>query len=221
MAPPLGEARGGKSYFYLTDGAGAVVGVTDSAGSLVAQYHYDPQGFITSSSGTFDATYRLLFGTYNPQSDLYYLNCPSDNCSSQSYYYDPETSQWFRSVGYDWDMALRAEIAAAWADPPIWRCEVRAAGRISRGIRVAYLPGRATVQCSTFMTRIQIFIKAQHCQPYPIFGNWGRTLDETGPQWASVMSMLWMPIPKFSALIPSSKGASFIGGPIGNGSGRW
>jgi YD repeat-containing protein len=40
------------TYYYLTDGNGSVVGLTDASGSLVNQYSYDPQGNTTSQSGT-------------------------------------------------------------------------------------------------------------------------------------------------------------------------
>ena len=49
-------------HFYLLDGLGSVVGLTNSLGDLVATYSYEPFGKLKSSTGTVANPYRWLGG---------------------------------------------------------------------------------------------------------------------------------------------------------------
>jgi len=46
------ERTSAGNYYYLFDGLGSVVGLTDSGGNLVATYRYDPFGKTVASTGT-------------------------------------------------------------------------------------------------------------------------------------------------------------------------
>jgi YD repeat-containing protein len=48
----LSETLSGSTYYYLSDGAGNVAGITGSSGTLINSYSYDPQGNITSQAGS-------------------------------------------------------------------------------------------------------------------------------------------------------------------------
>jgi RHS repeat-associated protein len=50
---PVGErAPGGSKYYYLFDGLGSVIAMTNSSGAIANTYKYDPYGAIVSSSET-------------------------------------------------------------------------------------------------------------------------------------------------------------------------
>jgi RHS repeat-associated protein len=48
------------SYYYLLDGLGSVAALTDSSGTVVASYSYEPFGTLKSSTGTLSNPYRWL-----------------------------------------------------------------------------------------------------------------------------------------------------------------
>ncbi len=69
------------------DGSGHVVGLTDSAGTLVAQYTYGPFGELISASGPMADANPIRYATkyYDKETGLYYFG---------RRYYDPATGQW-------------------------------------------------------------------------------------------------------------------------------
>ncbi|MCA1843039.1 MAG: hypothetical protein LC792_07570, partial [Actinobacteria bacterium] len=48
----VGTRTGGNNYYYLFDGLGSVVALTDSAGNVANRYSYDPYGNTVSASGS-------------------------------------------------------------------------------------------------------------------------------------------------------------------------
>ena len=58
----LRRTPGSGDHFYLLDGLGSVVGLTNSLGELVATYSYEPFGKLKSSTGTIANPYRWLGG---------------------------------------------------------------------------------------------------------------------------------------------------------------
>ena len=81
---PLGFLLNGTQYFYITNQMGDVIAITDSTGSVIANYSYDEWGNITDISGDTDIAninplrYRGYY--YDNETGYYYL---------QSRYYDP------------------------------------------------------------------------------------------------------------------------------------
>jgi len=79
---PLGFTYNGTQYFYLTNQMGDVVGITDSAGTIVGQYRYDEWGNVSKKTNSDimninPIRYRGYY--YDTETDYYYL---------QSRYYD-------------------------------------------------------------------------------------------------------------------------------------
>jgi RHS repeat-associated protein len=77
----------GKKYYYLFDGLGSIVGMTDSTGSDVNRYVYDPYGNIISQqeqSGFFNL-FKFADGQYRSSTGLYKFG---------ERYYDPTLGRW-------------------------------------------------------------------------------------------------------------------------------
>jgi RHS repeat-associated protein len=72
---------GGKTYFYLTDAIGSVIGLADENGDKVDTYAYSPRGvrILAQSSEPVAQPYRFA-GNYQDPTGLYHL---------QARYYDP------------------------------------------------------------------------------------------------------------------------------------
>jgi hypothetical protein len=77
----LSETIGTSTYYYLSDGAGNVAGLTGPSASLANSYSYDPQGNFTTKSETVSNPFTYQGGMYDSSSGLYYMG--------QSGYYDP------------------------------------------------------------------------------------------------------------------------------------
>jgi len=90
-------------YYPLYDGSGHVVGLTDSAGTLVAQYTYGPFGELISASGPMADANPIRYATkyYDKETGLYYFG---------RRYYDPATGQWLNRepLGEDESLNLYA-----------------------------------------------------------------------------------------------------------------
>lgn len=73
---------GSGTYYYLFDGLGSVVGLTDASGNLVARYHYAPYSTITAKSGTEASAnpWRFAGTYYDSATGLYKMGAR---------YYDP------------------------------------------------------------------------------------------------------------------------------------
>ncbi len=78
----------GGNYYYLFDGLGSVVALTDSNGSVVNTYSYVPYGNTKSSTGTVDNPWRFggSYGAYHDaDTGLYKIGAR---------YYSPELGRW-------------------------------------------------------------------------------------------------------------------------------
>ncbi len=73
------------TYYYLFDGLGSIVGLTDSNGTLVATYQYDPYGNLTSSTGSVTNPWRFAAGYFDSSTGLYKFG---------TRYYDPALGRW-------------------------------------------------------------------------------------------------------------------------------
>lgn len=82
---PQGEVRSGTKYFYTRDHLGSIREVTDISGSVLARYDYDPYGFRTKISGSFDCDFGFTG---------HYFHAASGLCFALFRVYDPNTGRW-------------------------------------------------------------------------------------------------------------------------------
>jgi RHS repeat-associated protein len=81
----LEVARGGQQYYYLDNGAGSTVALTDAAGSVVQRYAYDAFGNMTAGSGgPVPNTITYTGREWDAASGLYYY---------RARWYDPTTGR--------------------------------------------------------------------------------------------------------------------------------
>ena len=80
----LGERLSAGDYYYLQDGLGSIVAVTDSAGSAANTYSYDPYGQSTKTTGTVPNAFGYAQGLQAP-AGLYHFG---------QRYYDPGAGRW-------------------------------------------------------------------------------------------------------------------------------
>ncbi len=73
------------AYYYLFDGLGSIVGLTDSNGTLVSTYQYDPYGNLTSSTGSVANPWRFAGGYFDSNTGLYKFG---------TRYYDSAIGRW-------------------------------------------------------------------------------------------------------------------------------
>ncbi len=73
------------AYYYLFDGLGSIVGLTDSNGTLVSTYQYDPYGNLTSSTGSVANPWRFAAGYFDSSTGLYKYG---------TRYYNPGFGRW-------------------------------------------------------------------------------------------------------------------------------
>ncbi len=69
----LSERLSTGTYCYLHDGLGSVVALTDSSGSVVNSYAYDPYGNTTSGSGTVANPFRYAGAVWDSSTGLYQM----------------------------------------------------------------------------------------------------------------------------------------------------
>jgi RHS repeat-associated protein len=69
----------------LFDGLGSIVGLTDSNGTLVSTYQYDPYGNLTSSTGSVANPWRFAGGYFDSSTGLYKYG---------TRYYDSAIGRW-------------------------------------------------------------------------------------------------------------------------------
>ena len=87
---PFGFIYNGTQYFYITNQMGDVIGITDSAGTLVAQYEYDEWGKTAVINTTDDTEEEKALADINPiRYRGYYLDFETGYYYLQSRYYDP------------------------------------------------------------------------------------------------------------------------------------
>ena len=72
------------TYYYLFDGLGSVVGVTDSSGNVVNRYSYDPYGNTTSVTEGVSNPFRYIGAVWDSQTGLYQMG---------ERYYDPKVGR--------------------------------------------------------------------------------------------------------------------------------
>jgi RHS repeat-associated protein len=78
----------GTRYFYLFDGQGSVVALVDSAGTIQAQYGYDPYGqTVTKTGSAADGNPFRYTGAYLDSTGYYKLGAR---------YYDPARGRWLQ-----------------------------------------------------------------------------------------------------------------------------
>ncbi|MHB8468191.1 MAG: RHS repeat-associated core domain-containing protein [Gaiellaceae bacterium] len=84
----LGERHSG-SYYFLQDGLGSTVAVTDSTGTIIATYKYDPYGNPTATTGSLYQPIRYAGGYWDQNTTgheaLYKFG---------QRYYDPSLARW-------------------------------------------------------------------------------------------------------------------------------
>ena len=82
----LGERTTAGKFYYLFDGLGSVVGITDASGKLVNNYKYDPYGrSIAGNGGSAPNPFGFAGGYLDANTGLYKFGAR---------YYDPETANW-------------------------------------------------------------------------------------------------------------------------------
>lgn len=75
----------GNYYYYLFDGLGSVIGLTDAAGVMVNRYAYDPYGNTTSATEAVPNPWRFAGGYLDSQTGLYKFG---------TRYYDSKIGRW-------------------------------------------------------------------------------------------------------------------------------
>ncbi|MFL5627424.1 MAG: RHS repeat-associated core domain-containing protein [Ktedonobacteraceae bacterium] len=77
----------GKKYYYLFDGLGSIVGMTDSSGNEVNRYDYDPYGVMLhqQEQSGFTNLFKFAGGQYRSSTGLYKFG---------ERYYDPKLGRW-------------------------------------------------------------------------------------------------------------------------------
>lgn len=80
---PLEQISGTTTNFFHQDQYGSTRALTDSGGTVVATYTYDPYGNLATHTGSVDTAMRWN-GQYQDSSGFYYL---------RARYYDPQTAQ--------------------------------------------------------------------------------------------------------------------------------
>jgi RHS repeat-associated protein len=91
----------GAKYYYLFDGLGSVVGLTDSSGTLLRSYRYDPYGSIMSNvdhTGTAPVDRFRFTGGYQGMGGLYHFGFR---------YYQPDVARWTQQDAIDTPADLR------------------------------------------------------------------------------------------------------------------
>ena len=83
----MGERLAGGTYYYLFDGLGSVVALTDATGKLVNRYAYDPYGnpIASGTSGSVADPWRFAGGYLDAATGLYKFG---------TRYYEPATGRW-------------------------------------------------------------------------------------------------------------------------------
>ena len=77
----------GKKYYYLFDGLGSIVGMTDSSGSEVNRYDYDPYGNMLNQQeqSGLNNPWKFAGGYLDSTTGLYHFGAR---------YYDPSLGRW-------------------------------------------------------------------------------------------------------------------------------
>jgi RHS repeat-associated protein len=84
-SPVAGRPSTGTTYYYLYDGLGSVIAMTDGSGAIVRSYKYDPYGNTVTNTGSGPVDYLRYTGAYNASGGYYHLGAR---------YYDPAAANW-------------------------------------------------------------------------------------------------------------------------------
>ncbi len=91
------DALADASYYYLYNGHGDVVAMTDTSGNILNAYDYDIWGNFITKNETVDNPFTYFGQTYDETTGLYYL---------RARYYDPATGRFTQQDpaedGYNW-----------------------------------------------------------------------------------------------------------------------
>lgn len=79
------RSPGDKMHYYLFDGLGSVVGLTDASGNMVAEYEYEPWGQQTSAEPSVSNPWRFASG---------YKDANTGFVKFGTRYYDPSIARW-------------------------------------------------------------------------------------------------------------------------------
>lgn len=79
------HAADGAGYYYLFDGLGSVVALTDAAGDAVNRYDYTPYGELTRADETVSNPWRFTGEYHDATTGLYKIG---------HRYYDPDLARW-------------------------------------------------------------------------------------------------------------------------------
>jgi RHS repeat-associated protein len=79
------RASGGQTYYYLFDGLGSIIALTDSSASIVATYKYAPYGELLGSPGPIENPWHYAGGYLDTATGLYKYGLR---------YYDPRQARW-------------------------------------------------------------------------------------------------------------------------------
>jgi YD repeat-containing protein len=90
----LSETVSGSTYYYLSDGAGNVAGISGSSGTLTNSYSYDPQGNVTSQTGSTTNPLTFQGWMYDSSSGFYYTGSGG--------YYDPSVGMQTGAKDHTW-----------------------------------------------------------------------------------------------------------------------
>jgi RHS repeat-associated protein len=81
------ERTAGGNYYYIFDGLGSIVALTDATGTMAATYSYDPYGLLIASTGTITNPWRFASGYLDVGTGLYKMG---------ERYYDASLGRWMQ-----------------------------------------------------------------------------------------------------------------------------
>ena len=95
---PVAMIRGGQTFYYVYDGHGSVVALTNGAGQIVQRYEYDTFGRPTLVLGNLANPFMFAGREYDPETGLYFNRART---------YDPDTGRFLQQDPI-WDYNLYA-----------------------------------------------------------------------------------------------------------------
>ena len=95
---PVAMVRGGQTFYYVYDGHGSVVALTNDAGQIVQRYEYDSFGRPTLVLGNLANPFMFAGREYDPETGLYFNRART---------YDPDTGRFLQQDPI-WDYNLYA-----------------------------------------------------------------------------------------------------------------
>ncbi len=170
------RASGGIRHYYLADGLGSVVGLTDSTGALSRSYKYDPYGALRSTTGSTPNPFQYTGQYSEAGGGLYKIGAR---------YYAPGFGRWTQLDPLDQAGDLREgnRYIYAGSDPvnltdPTGTISlgdigdiVKGVGRLLTAATVVYCAGRGTIAGweASGNTNTKSSIKASLTGPYAFF----------------------------------------------------